>query len=85
MKTKTIKIKIIALSRKYLTKRFLVGIVLGGVVGYAYYHFIGCNSGSCALTSNPVNSVLYGMLFGGVLFFNERKEKQPGSSQEEGT
>jgi len=33
---------------------------LGGViVGYLYYKFIGCNTGSCVITSDPVNSMVY--------------------------
>ena len=53
-----------------LLKRYgliLVGIGLGAVAGYAYYHFVGCASGSCAITSSPVNSTLYGALLGGLL------------------
>jgi hypothetical protein len=47
----------------------LIGIVLGAVGGYLYYHFVGCSSGSCAITSKPVNSTLYGAMMGG-LFLN---------------
>jgi phage shock protein E len=46
----------------------LVGVVLGAAGGYAYYYFVGCNSGSCAITSSPVNSVIYGTIMGGLLF-----------------
>ncbi len=46
----------------------LVGVVLGALGGYAYYYFVGCNSGSCAITSSPVNSTVYGVLMGGLLF-----------------
>jgi Family of unknown function (DUF6132) len=45
----------------------LVGVVLGATAGYLYYHFVGCASGSCAITSSPVNSTLYGALMGGLL------------------
>ncbi len=31
----------------------------GALVGYLYYRVIGCASGACAITSNPVNSMLY--------------------------
>ena len=50
----------------FLTKNRLglLGVLLGGILGYAYYHFIGCNSGSCAITSKPLNSSVYGMLMG---------------------
>jgi hypothetical protein len=45
-----------------------IGIIIGGIAGYLYYHFVGCASGSCTITSKPVNSTLYGSLLGGLLF-----------------
>ncbi|WP_308420576.1 DUF6132 family protein [Dyadobacter endophyticus] len=45
----------------------LAGIAIGSVLGYLYYHFIGCSSGTCPITSNPVNSTLYGAVMGGLL------------------
>lgn len=44
-----------------------IGIVVGLIAGYAYYHYVGCVSGTCAITSKPVNSTLYGGLMGGLL------------------
>jgi Family of unknown function (DUF6132) len=46
----------------------LSGVLLGAVAGYAYYYFVGCASGTCAITSKPLNSTLYGALMGGLLF-----------------
>ncbi|MEC5157325.1 DUF6132 family protein [Chryseobacterium sp. MP_3.2] len=46
----------------------IVGILVGGILGFAYYHFIGCNTGSCAITSKPMNSSVYGMLMGYLMF-----------------
>jgi len=60
--------------KKLLIKRFILGIVLGGIAGFAYYYFVGCTSGSCPITSKPFNTILYGMLVGAVLFYKERKE-----------
>jgi hypothetical protein len=45
-----------------------IGVVFGLIAGYAYYHFVGCASGSCSITSKPLNSTLYGGLMGGLLF-----------------
>jgi hypothetical protein len=45
-----------------------IGLVIGGFVGYFYYVEIGCVSGSCPITSKPVNSTLYGAFIGGLLF-----------------
>ncbi len=42
----------------------LIGIALGAVAGWLYWHFIGCSSGTCAITSKPLNSSLYGALMG---------------------
>ncbi len=46
----------------------ILGIAVGAVAGYAYWYYVGCNSGSCAITSRPLNSTLYGSLMGGLLF-----------------
>ena len=46
----------------------LVGLLVGALLGYVYYHFVGCASGTCAITSKPLNSALYGALLGGLLF-----------------
>ena len=35
---------------------FTVG---GALVGLAYYYFVGCTTGSCAITSSPVNTMVY--------------------------
>jgi Family of unknown function (DUF6132) len=45
-----------------------IGIVVGAIAGYAYYFYIGCASGTCAITSNPLNSTIYGAAMGGLLF-----------------
>jgi hypothetical protein len=46
----------------------LIGIALGAIGGYLYYYFVGCTGGTCAITSNPINSTLYGTFVGGFLF-----------------
>ncbi len=52
----------------------IIGIVLGAMGGYLYYHFVGCASGTCAITSKPLNSTLYGALIGGLLFSMFKKK-----------
>lgn len=52
------------------------GGVLGAIAGYAYYYYVGCASGTCAITSKPLNSTLYGSLMGGLLFNMFVKEKK---------
>lgn len=56
-------------------KLTVLGILAGAAGGYLYYHFIGCTSGSCPITSQPVNSTLYGAMMGGLLFSSFKKEK----------
>lgn len=51
------------------------GIIAGAIAGFAYWHFIGCNTGTCAITSNPLNSTLYGGVMGGLLLSSFRKDK----------
>ena len=45
-----------------------IGVVLGAIAGYFYYYYVGCASGSCAITSKPLNSTLYGAAMGGLVF-----------------
>jgi hypothetical protein len=47
-------------------RKTIVGLIIGAVAGYAYFALVGCSSGSCAITSNPWNSTLYGALMGGL-------------------
>lgn len=54
-------------------KLILLGVLLGAIGGYLYYYFIGCASGSCAITSKPINSTLYGSVMGGLLFSMVKK------------
>jgi len=57
-----------ALLLKY--KLTLLGVLLGGIGGFAYYKFIGCASGTCPITSNPYISPLYGRMIVGALLLN---------------
>ncbi|NDP27107.1 MAG: hypothetical protein GZ087_06745 [Flavobacterium sp.] len=45
-----------------------IGIVVGAIMGYLYYFYVGCASGTCSITSKPLNSSLYGALMGGLIF-----------------
>lgn len=47
--------------------RTIVSVVAGAALGYAYYAFIGCQTGACPITSNPLISTAYGALVGGLL------------------
>lgn len=53
-----------------------IGVATGAIVGYAYYYYVGCATGTCAITSKPINSTLYGSVMGGLLFNLFVKEKK---------
>lgn len=68
---------------KWITnnKLYLIGAVLGAIAGYFYWQEKGCASGTCAITSKPLNSTLYGALLGALLLgiFKKEKQNQPGN------
>ncbi|MDF1548470.1 MAG: hypothetical protein P1P88_11655 [Bacteroidales bacterium] len=51
-----------------------IGALAGGILGFLYWTFIGCNSGSCPLTSNPVQSVLLFGVMGAFLSIDQKKK-----------
>lgn len=55
----------------------VIGALVGALGGYIYYIEVGCNSGSCAITSNPYLSMLWGAALGYLVFdmFKRRKKK----------
>lgn len=63
--------------------KWIIGIVAGATIGFSYWYFIGCNTGTCAITSSPINSTIYGGLMGILLvnsFSENRKEKSENKS-----
>ncbi|WP_353196040.1 DUF6132 family protein [Parapedobacter defluvii] len=64
---------------KRFVKRHLltiIGVAIGATAGYLYWKFIGCSTGTCAITSKPLNSTLYGALLVGLLFSTVQKNKK---------
>lgn len=61
----------------YLSKYkiIIIGAFVGAIVGYLYYYFVGCASGTCAITSKPINSTVYGAVVGGLIVNMFQKEK----------
>ncbi len=68
--------------KKWLAKNkfSLIGAIVGAVLGYLYWNFVGCSSGTCAITSSPVNSTIYGALMGFLIvgMFKTDKKKDVG-------
>lgn len=60
----------------------LIGVTLGAIAGFCYWYFVGCSTGSCAITSSPVISSIYGAFMGGILggmFKKSNKEENKKS------
>jgi hypothetical protein len=49
------------------TMRYILGAVIGGLLGFGYYKLVGCSTGTCPLSSNPWISTVYGMIMGAML------------------
>ncbi len=60
---------------------YVIGAFAGAVAGFFYWNFVGCISGTCAITSDPLYSTLYGALLGGIIFglFRTDIKSSPGS------
>ena len=54
----------------------IIGILIGAIAGYAYYYFVGCASGTCPISSKPLNSTAYGAMMGALLFNSFQKDAQ---------
>ena len=50
------------------------GLIIGAIAGWCYWKFVGCASGTCPITSKPLNSSVYGAAMGALLFSMFRKE-----------
>ncbi|NOS55237.1 MAG: hypothetical protein HOP37_03165 [Cyclobacteriaceae bacterium] len=60
----------------------LIGAIVGMIAGFLYWKEVGCISGTCPITSNPVPSSLYGALMGGLLFSLFYKNKTENSNNQ---
>jgi hypothetical protein len=57
-------------------KLYVIGAVIGASAGYLYWHRVGCASGTCLITSKPLNSSLYGAVMGALFFGLFKKENK---------
>jgi hypothetical protein len=57
-------------------KFYVIGAIPGAIAGFLYWKIVGCESGTCMITSKPVNSMLYGALMGALLLGMFKKEKR---------
>lgn len=47
-------------------KKIVLGVVLGAAGGFLYWKYVGCASGTCPLSSNPIISTVYWGFMGGM-------------------
>jgi hypothetical protein len=58
-------------------KLLFIGASLGAITGFLYWKYIGCLTGTCAITANPINSTVYFAITGAlVLGLFKKPEKQ---------
>ena len=55
---------------------YLIGAIIGAISGFLYWKYVGCISGTCSITSSPINSTAYFALMGGLIFGSFKKQKQ---------
>lgn len=63
----------------------VIGALLGALAGFLYWNFVGCSTGTCMITSKPINSTLYGATMGAFLLgmFKAEKSKSTVSAKNE--
>ena len=57
-------------------KLYGIGAVGGTIAGFLYCKYVGCLTGTCAITSNPVRSTAYFAIIGALLFSLFKKEQK---------
>lgn len=58
-------------------KLLFIGAALGAIGGFLYWKYVGCLTGTCAITSNPARSTIYFAIMGALVFnLFKKSEKQ---------
>lgn len=60
--------------KKYINIKSVSAILAGAILGFGYYYFVGCRTGTCPISGNPYISTLYGAVVGMVLSFQSNKK-----------
>jgi hypothetical protein len=50
-----------------VNRLYIIGGLLGAIAGFLYWKYVGCLTGTCAITSNPVRSTIYFAFMGSFL------------------
>lgn len=64
-------------------KLIIAGVLIGAIAGFLYWKEIGCNSGTCMITSKWHNSTAYGALMGGLVLSMFKKSPAPRGEKKE--
>ena len=62
--------------KKYLNIKTLAAVSAGAILGFGYYYFVGCRTGSCPISGSPYISTLYGAMVGLIMVFPSKKKKE---------
>jgi hypothetical protein len=61
-------------------KLYFLGALSGAVAGLLYWKFVGCITGTCAITSSPINSSIYFAILGALFFSLFKKGRSKPTS-----
>ena len=65
----------------FQNKLLIIGLAIGAVAGFMYWKLVGCNSGTCMITSKWHSSTAYGAVMGGLFLSIFKKEKKDGNKE----
>jgi hypothetical protein len=60
-------------------KLYFLGALAGALGGFLFWKYVGCLTGTCAITSNPFRSTIYFAVFGALIIGSFKKEKKYGN------
>jgi uncharacterized membrane protein YedE/YeeE len=60
--------------KKYINIKSVSAVMGGAILGFGYYYFVGCRTGTCPISGNPYVSTLYGAVVGIVLSLPSKKK-----------
>ncbi len=64
-------------------KLYVIGAVIGALSGFLYWKYVGCLTGTCAITSSPVRSTIYFALLGSIVFSLFKQETKNTTKADE--
>lgn len=58
------------------SKLYFIGACIGAAAGFLCWKYVGCITGTCAITSNPFRSTIYFAVFGVLIAGLLKKENK---------